>query len=241
MIPVTTIYDGATAMLLKEANGEMSYELFNILSPLVETDLVDWITGDITGIAPPAMYSNQKDRDFISNFITKFSASAVNGKIKRPDDYYLFDDINLLGNYGELQPDCENEVEYLAVTECNTSISLLDADQFTARCNTYIKGLKPSFKKPIVKQVGIDFEFMPKDIGSVELTYIRYPKFAKIVTVFNNTYGVEEIDVANSLNYEWDFKAAPLLIWFLVDRFSNRTSNQAQKQFNQASGINTHK
>lgn len=87
----------------------------------------------------------------------------------------------LLGDYqGDDYKKCEEE-ESENKSECNTPIELLDAGQFYVRCNTYIDGLQPSFKEPIAKAIGKDFEFNPKDIGSVVLARFKDRTFLKSV------------------------------------------------------------
>lgn len=244
MIPVKSVLDSVNDALLTQANGELSIDLFNRFSPLVELDLIDWISGDITGRVPPEPYQTQKDRDFLTPFLVKLPANAAGGFINRPADYYLYDNMYMIGRFNNKTECAENEGEdksYDISKDSNTPIELLDGSQFYTRCNTYIDELKPSFNKPISKEVGKTFEFMPKDIGSLTLEYIRYPVFAKIVKAIDPDYNNEIVNETLSDNYEWDLKAMPILIWFFVDRFANRTSNQSMKQFNNLSGINTHK
>lgn len=233
--PVSDVYNLAVQLLLKEANGELSFELFNELSPSAELKVMDWITGDIKGQQPPEPYNTQKNKDWLSPFIEPFSTSVVSGKITRPENYYGFENMYLLGAYNT-PTDCDNEDEETEQqTQCNTPIELLDGSQFYVRCNTYIDGLQPSFTKPIAKEIGKQFEFIPKDLGSIVLEYYRYPKFAKIVSTIDSVFMNEVIDVNASTNYEWDLKTKNLLVYFIVDSFANRTSNQAQKQFNDLS------
>lgn len=229
MIPVGNIFNGVADEILKEANGELPFDLFNRLSQLAELDLIDWLSGDIRGPNPPEPYTTQKDRDWLTPFIKKFPTHAVNGAITRPSDFYGTENIYLLGDYNE-QTDCSNEDA--VKSDCNIPVSVLDGDQYYARCNTYIKGLKPSFKKPIAKMVGNTFEFLPSDCGSLVLEYYRYPKFAQIVSMHDAQYNEDFIDVNASTNYEWDLKASGILIYFIVDRFANRTSNKSMKESN---------
>lgn len=233
--PVSEIYNLAAELLLKEANGDLSFDLFNEFSPSAELKVMEWITGDMAGQQPPEPYVTQKNRDWLTPFIEKFPTTVNQGMIIRPDNYYGFENMYLLGAYNT-PTECDNEDEETEQQlQCNTPIELLDAVQFYVRCNTYIEGLQPSFKRPIAKEIGRKFEFLPKDLGSIVLEYYRYPKFAKIVPTVDPVYNTEIIDVNASTNYEWDLKTKNLLVYFIVDAVANRTSNQAQKQFNELS------
>lgn len=216
----------------KDSNGTLSFERFNRLSKRAELKLIDWISGDISGEKPPEPYTTQKDKDFLSPFITKYPAQIVNGAITKPSDYYGYENMYRLGN--KLSADCEEEAP--ASDGCNTTIELLDGSQFNERCNTEIDELKPSFNLPISKLVGKQFEFIPNDLGSVVLEYIRYPKYGEIKTKMDTVYNEEVPDPATSIDYEWDDKAMNLLIWFIVDMFCNHNREQALKQFNAITG-----
>lgn len=239
MILASEVYQKVADNLLKEANAEMSYALFNRYSKLAELDFIDWLSGDVRGVNPPEPYTTQKNRDYLSPFIEPYPKQVEDGRIPFPSDYYLFDNMVLLGNYSIPNSECDESNEdkpYDVLRDSNTPIEILDGNQFTVRCNTYIKGLQPSFTKPIAKEVGKYFEFMPKDLGSIKLWYIRYPKFADIVTKIDTQFMEEVVDEDLTTNYEWDAKAIPALIWFIVNRFADRTSNKAQKEFNIATG-----
>lgn len=216
----------------KDQNGTISYPRFNRLSRRAEIKLLDWVSGDIEGQKPPEPYTTQKDKDFLSPFITKFPAQVVNGSITKPSDYYGYENMYRLGN--KLSADCEEEEA--SSDGCNTPIELLDGGQFFERCNTDIEELKPSFKKPIAKIIGKQFDFLPNDLGSVQLEYIRYPIYGEIKTKMDTVYNEEVPDPLTSINYEWDDKAINLLIWFMVDLFCNHNREQALKQFNAITG-----
>lgn len=241
MIPISELYQDVAEQLLTTANSEPSFDTFNRFSKLAELDLLDWLTGRLQRTTVPEIYSSQKDRDYVSPFVAKYQTSVQNGMIARPADYYLFNDLYLVGSPGDNTQGCVSEDEEYPTDVCDTEVIILDSDQFNVRCNTYIKGLQPSLKKPIAKQVGNNFEFKPKDCGVARLEYIRYPKYAIIVPKLDPQYNIEVIDTALSSNYEWDDKARGLLVWFIVDRFANRTANQSMKEFNIATVNNPEK
>lgn len=233
MIPVASVYQKVADQIMTDSNGELSFEWFNRNSPLAELKLIDWITGDIEGKKPPEPYTTQKDKDWASPFIKKFPTHIVGGEITRPDNYYGYENMYVLGYLRQTQCD-EDDNQPPPQDTGNVPIDLLDGEQFTQRQRTYIEELKPSFKKPIAKAVGKNFEFFPKDLGSITLEYYRYPVYAKIISELDTQYNQEVINEATSTNYEWDEKAMPILVWFIVDMFANRTSNQSMKQFNAA-------
>ena len=113
-------------------------------------------------------------------------------------------------------------------------IKVLSNSKFYQRARTFIKSLQPSVDKPIAKQGGKSFEFLPDDIGSVVLEYVRYPKFASIATKFDSVYNQLVPDTV--INYEWDEWANEILVYFICDAFANRTREQALKTTNIMTG-----
>ena len=134
-----------------------------------------------------------------------------------------------------IQHNSDDDENDTVKSDCNIPIELLQGQQFYNRCNTSIKGLKPSFTKPICKMVGNKFEFSPRDIGSVKIEYIRYPVYGELKMKVDPVYGIEVPDTTTSIKYEWNEYAREYLLWFLVDTFSNSTREAAMKQFNSAS------
>lgn len=229
-----SIYQDVSFRINKSQNGDLTYSQFNTISWLAQLSLIDWLTGSFTGNQPPELYLTQKTRDWVSFLITPYSAQVVGGKIMRPDDYYQFENLSRIS--GEVAEDCDDETEDKPKEVSNPVITLLSNDKFNKRCETYIKSLKPSFKKAIAKQVGLEFEFAPKDLGSVKLEYIRYPKKAEIKIKMDPVYNEEVPDPATTINFEWGEYARNLLIWFMCDEFSNHNREQALKTFNTATG-----
>lgn len=235
MIDVISVYqDVARDNANQDENGYLSYEMFNRISRRAELRLLDFLSGDVENQRPPFLDMSQKSRDWLAPLITSKPNQVKDGKVNRPDDYYGWDNAYLLGTYDD-KPECEEE-EVTEVRGSNTVIELLSRQAFYNRCNTYIEDLKPSFVKPIAKQVGKTFEFMPRDLGSIVLEYIRVPKFGQIKVKKDTVYNDEVADESNSVPYEWDEFARELLIWFITDTFATHTREQALKQQNSLSG-----
>lgn len=213
-------------------NGFFSIPKYNRFSRLAELRLIDWITGDISGLTPPEPYLTQKNKDWLSPFIKKYTAHAVNGSIDRPADYYKWDNFYRLGS--KISSDCEEDET--AIDSCNTPIEILDGAKFNKRCISWIEGERPSLVKPISKLVGKNFEVAPADLGSVGLEYIRYPIFGSVAKKKDLLYNRDVPDPDNSIDYEWEENAREVLVYFIVDQFSNTTREQALKQFNNATG-----
>lgn len=231
MISSVDIYQDVSFRINKSQNGDLTYSQFNAISWLAELKLLDWLSGSFSGNEPPEPYLTQKNRDWLSFLITPYTAQAVDGIITRPEDYYQFEDLSrITGIIQECEDEQEEDVEEPPVP----TIRLLSNDKFNQRLETNIKALKPSFKKAIAKQVGLTFQFAPKDIGSVKLEYIRYPHRASIVTMMDTVYNEEVPDPAASTDYEWGEYARNPLIWFMCDEFSNHNREQALKAFNSA-------
>ena len=81
--------------------------------------------------------------------------------------------------------------------------------------------------------IGKRLYVMPADLGSVELEYIRYPKFGSIIPKLDPIYNEEVPDIVT--DFEWEENSRELLVFFIVDAYANKTTSQAVKQFNQAS------
>lgn len=228
-IPILELYaDVSKDTANADQNGQLSYAMFSRLSRRAELRMLSWLTGSDSGEKLPMPWANQKNKDWLSPLIKKYPTQVTGGTIDRPDDYYQYENFYRLGT-GE-QASCDDDTE---PSECNTPIELLDGQQYYERCRTNIDELKPSLDKPITKIVGQTFELMPRDLGSVVLEYIKFPVPGSITGKNDPIYNDEVPDVV--VNYEWDERARPLLIWFIVDEYSNNTREQALKQFNAAS------
>jgi hypothetical protein len=229
-IPILEIYDDVVKDTTNaDQNGQLSYAQFSRISRRAELLLLDWISGGVTNERLPIPYVSQKNKDWLSPFITKYQKQVVGGFIDKPSDYYQYDNFYRLGSKSDADCDDNN----LPQDDCNTPIEILDGQQFYARCNTYIDELKVSADKPICKMIGNQFEVAPKDLGSVCLEYVRLPVFGSITGKNDPIYNEEVPDVV--VDYEWEEWARPFLIWFITDIFSNTTREQALKQFNAAS------
>lgn len=233
MINVNDVYLDTLDKINDESNGQLSYERFNRLSWLAQLRLIDWLSGDVSNIIPPQPYLSQKNRDWLSPLITKFPVQVQNGFVTKPADYYAWENAYLLGNYNDAAPECDED----AVTDnCNVPIDLLSGDEFYYRCTTTIEGLEPSFLKPITKEIGNTFEFLPRDLGSITIEYIKLPVKAKIGVMDDAAYHQEVYDPSTSVDFEWHPFAQDVLSWFIADHFFNYISNQAGKTFNQMTG-----
>lgn len=231
MILISSIYNDVALDNVNSAeNGSLSFQMFNRLSRRGELRLLDFVTGGINNDVEMMPFTIQKDLDYTSQFIKKFTGQVADGKITRPEDYYLYQNLYLLGDYAQ-GIECGEDDE-IVNDGCNQPVELLEGSKFYMRCNTFIEGLQPSFTKPIVKQVGKDFEFLPRDIGSVSLEYVRYPMFGKIVPKMDTIHNDEIIDEALSTNYEWEEYARELLVYFITDTFAIHTREKALKEQN---------
>lgn len=229
MVDAVEIYnDVVKDAAAADQNGQLSYSMFNRLSKRAELAIIDWLSGGITNERLPIPWISQKNKDWLSPFITKFPAQVVNGEITKPEDYYQYENFYRLGS--NENADCEDDVQ---PDPCNTPIEIMDGQQFYQRCNTYIEELKPSLSKPIFKLIGNKLEVLPKDLGSVCLEYIRMPKFASITPKLDQVFNEEVPDVV--INYEWDEWARPFLIWFICDFYFNNIREKSGKEFNAAS------
>lgn len=222
---------------INKDGGYLSESEFNGISKRAELKFLDWISGKLSGEVPQP-YTTQKVRDWLSIVTKKVNLQVNQGKITKPDDYYGWENAFLLGDYYKA-PDCEDDDENIPegtiVSDCNVPIELLSNNAFYTRCNTSIKGLQPSFTKPICKMVGNEVEFVPKDMGSITVEYIRYPVYAELKMILDTVYNNMVPDPATTINYEWPEFAREYIIWFLIDIFSNSIREQSLKEFNATS------
>jgi hypothetical protein len=215
-------------------NGELSIDRFNRYSWIAQLSLLDWLSGDISAKEPPEPYLSSKNKSWLSPFIATYPVQVIDGKVVKPPDYYNSENTYLLGQFNEVSR-CYEPVEDNGVQK-NTPITILDGDKFTERSNTYIDELKPTFKTPIAKIVGNSFQFNPTDLGSIVIEYIRYPKKSMLKTKFDAVYYQDVYDEQNSIDFEWEEYARPILTWYICDLFFDYTREQAGKQFNAATG-----
>lgn len=226
MIPIKEVYDSVAKDYVNSAeNGDLSFDTFNRVSKKMELRVMDYITGDIENLKPPAPYTSQKLKDYLSEFITKYPKNVEGGSILKPADYYVFENMYHVGDYKKngCKDDTEAEDKY-------TTIDLLNTAAFNDRTKSNIVGLYPTFENPICKMVGNKFEFMPKDLGGVVLEYIRYPKFAKIVSKEDTEYNQLIIDEEKSTNYEYGDWAQELLVYFISRAFGISTREDSLLQ-----------
>jgi hypothetical protein len=226
MISVIEIYEALSKDIVNGAeNGRVAPSSFNRKSRRAELRLMDYLTGDVEGVAPPAPYLTQKNKDLLSDFLVSKLLVAKDGKIDRPADYYQYD--NLFYIEGRFV-DCDQE----EIAQHRKPIELLDGSQFSERCDTSIEELKPE-NKPIAKIVKAQFVFAPKDIGNVQLEYIKYPKFAELKMKKDLQYNNEVPDPATSINYEWPLAAMDALLYFMTDFVSVKNRDRALKEQNE--------
>lgn len=233
-----SLYENTARILSNnDENGYLSYEMFNLMIKSASNRLLDYITGDSKNQNLPISYSTQKAKDFIAFLITPFPTPITNGVIQRPSDYYHYDNLYILSLKN--QEGCSNDG-----TDCDTDnvqeeiiktpVEMLDGQQFFVRAQTYIKGLKPSPKKPICKMVGNTIEFLPRELGSCTLEYIRYPIPGTINTMIDPVYYNIVADPNTTILCEWGEWARESLCYLMAQEFSIHISENTLFQMVQA-------
>ncbi len=231
---VISLYeDFARDSVNKDENSPIAYTDFNRLLNRASNRLLNFLTGGTTGMDIPFSYSTEKAKGFIAYLITPVKAQVIDGVMPKPTDYYSFENLqsmSLKDNGCEPNTECdndsndENEILY-------KPIELLDGQQFSQRAETSIELLKPK-NKFIAKEVGKNFEFLPTTIANVKLEYVRYPIPGTVNSVYDATYNDQIADPNTSVNSEWPEWSRELLIFFMTDSFSNKTSQASLKQNN---------
>lgn len=228
---VITLYDTVADKVKQEQNGVLSISSFNIKLKSACLWLLDYISGDLEGQKPPEPYTTQKDVDYLSQFVTTQKGVTEDSEFPVPENYYLFQNMSVLGSYKD-----ELCGDPITVTGCDTPIELLDSAMFDKRCQTYIKSLKPSIKKPIAKIEGGLFVLNPGDLGSIKLVYVRYPISGEVKVVYNNTYGQDEPDPLTSIDCEFGEWARNLLVWKISQDYAVANRERALTEELQVEG-----
>lgn len=240
MIDIISIFDDvAKDSANRDENGSLSIARFNRFSKRAELLLMDWLSGDVAGKVPPAPWITQKNKDWLAPFIIKKLSQVVNGRISRPDDYYIYDNFYRIAGLAPGASCDEDEEEEFLTPLGNPAITILDGAEYSNRVNTWIDELKPTIDVPIAKIVGKEFELNPVDLGSVGLEYVRYPVYGKIVPMTDPVFNDEVPDTTKSQNMEWDEAVRSVLIYLITNMYSDNTRERALKEFNAASGKTT--
>lgn len=228
---IISLYNDVLDRTATEQNGSLTISKFNRFSRLGELRLLEYLSGDLEGIRPPEPYSTQKLRDFLTPFIVPDTKQVENGTSPLPDNYYKFENLSMIGDYRDEV--CGKDV---LISNGNTPIEVLDAQQFDSRCQTFIKRLQPSDKKPIAKMEDGGFQYKPSDLGSVKLEYVRYPIFGQIEMMVDNVYFDEVPNPATSIDYEWGDGCRNLLLFFIVQQYPISTREKALVEQNELVG-----
>lgn len=210
-------------------NSETAINKFNRTSKRAEIYLIKYLTGAliIEQNKFPKPFDTQKNTDYLKDFIVPFSMA---GDYTFPKDYLIYDNMYKLANK-KIVKDCDDNI-IDANKNGNIPIEIVDRQKFLNRSRSYIKGILPTINNPIVRIINNSFEFMPQEIGSVVLEYIRYPKYGKLVTKFDAVFNDTILDENNSKNYEWGEWATEPLLWFMNDRHASHIREKTLKEFN---------
>lgn len=226
--PIEIYQDAVRDDSNKSENGYMPYEMFNRYLRRAEIALLKFLTGDLVMAQDfPIPYNTQKCKDYLRKFIAKKEA---NNSFKLPEDYYYWDNLEMIGDFKK--QDCEDSDKVETIENCNTPIPILDGQVFNTRCKSYIPGLRPSQGSPICKIVDNTVITAPKEVGSMKLEYIRYPKFGRIEVMEDKEHNDVVPDPNKTVKCEWDEWAREPLVWMIVNLFSKHTREKALREFN---------
>lgn len=231
MIDVISVYMDTMDAVAEEQNGQVGFARFNRYSRLGELSLMDYLSGDISGIVPPEPYLTVKNMDYLSPIVTTAGGQTVAGKMQKPEDYYLYGKLAMGSSYRDDL--CADPV---VITGDHTPIELVESAEFDDRNNSFIEGVKPTIKNPIAKMVGGEFHFSPKDLGVILLEYKKYPVFGFVGSRVDPEFMEEVADPSTSVNYVWDEGCRRLLVWFICQQYPVRTRENALVQQLQAIG-----
>lgn len=236
MIKASSIYQDVQQQVAKEENGNLTITDFNRLSKRAELRLLWWLSGDVKGGVLPEPYNSQKSREVLAPFVSVYKATPDGfNQIERPEDYYQYE--NMHTTLVSVDTDCDDDDlpcgEVKDYKGGRVSIKLMAGDKFHERENTYISSLKPSLRKPIAKQLGKKFEFLPEGIYGVYLEYLRYPVYAEIKPMVEPVFNEEIPNEITTSNYEWDENVRDILVYLIVDFYSVATREKGLKETNE--------
>lgn len=224
MITAVSLYKSFKQAVSPSENGGVTIEQFNEYGNLGSLNLLNWLTGGLTGEKPPVPYTTQKIKEFLQHLIKSYVAVPVNGKIKKPEDYYRFEDLFKVGH--ESEDVCNDEY-----TGADTPIALMDSQEFKDRIVSPLEEIRLSFESPGAKLEGDEFEFYPRNLGTVKLVYLKMPVSGVVVPKDDTLYNDVIPDEPLSTSYEWPEYLREQLLSFVIDAYStaNRESWLAQK------------
>ena len=75
------------------------------------------------------------------------------------------------------------------------------------------------------------FYFFPKQLGQVNLEYIKYPTAGHVQSTID-PMTMDEV-VTNVSDFEWPEFARELIVWFIVDGYATWNRESALKQIEQ--------
>lgn len=228
---IVSVYMDVADTVKQDQNGTLGIEEFNRKSRLAEIRLLDWLTGDVSGIQPPEPYTTLKETDWVTPLLKRVALPVEDGALAKPGDYYGYEVLAVAGS-----PKDDLCAEEVVITGIDTPIELLTSQSFQERTQTYIKRLQPSMKKPIAQLIGKNFEFLPKDLAAVKLVYKAYPVFGEIKVKSDQIYNTVIPDPSTSTNYSWGENARGILVWFISQMYSTSTREDSLLQHLQAEG-----
>lgn len=216
-----------------EMNGTVTYSKFNRMLRLAGLRLLGWLTGSIANEPGyPEPYTSLKIKNLLSPYLVTRKFQVENGIVEKPmDEFYMWERAAIIGSRKDEL--CGDPV---IISGVDTDIELLDSAAFDYRANTHIKSLKPSGKKPICKEVGNEWHFLPVDLGSIAVEFKKYPIWGEIRTTIDPVYNVEIYDPVNSIQCEWQEGVRDALLFFLLEQVPVGTRESALQQQVQAVG-----
>lgn len=82
------------------------------------------------------------------------------------------------------------------------TVELISEAEYTIRKTSKLKNI--SFTYPVYRFVGDEIFIHPKEITTVDFSYLKTPKEAKVILTTNSTTGELEYDTLNSVELEWN-------------------------------------
>lgn len=173
------------------------------------------IDNEIMETLAPLYSVNGKVQDLLQPFVKPMSSPVVEGSLVKPVDYVQY--VDSIYNWNPVYPRNPNEVSII-----NTS---------PTRKPTLDSG--PYF----VYFVGGNINYLPKEIETVELIYLRRPKPGAISFSFESTDESDYVEMSVVDEIEWPERAFNLFYYHLLEKFGVEMSNQLASEYSQL-GIN---
>lgn len=170
---------------------------------------------EITETLFPLYAINGKVQDLVQNFVKKSTGAVVSGELAKPDDYVQHISSSYEGK--PMYPRNINEIDIIRTSPIRNP-KLESGPYFIYFESTKIK-------------------YLPEDISSVDLVYLRRPKAGKIKETYVSDADRDYVTTDVVKEIEWDDRAFNLFYYHMMEKYGFEQNDQLSIEYSQL-GIN---